>query len=53
MENMEDRDIYKQDLFGLMSIQNRTKIYTVEGVYHHQWHQNISVIDTCIIPHLD
>ncbi|KAI9556144.1 hypothetical protein GHT06_018718 [Daphnia sinensis] len=53
VEDMEDRDIYKQDLFGLMSLQNRTKIYTVEGVYHHQWHQNISVIDACIIPHLD
>jgi hypothetical protein len=53
VENMENRDIYTQDLFGLKSLQNKTKIYTIDGVYHHEWHQNISVIDNCIIPHLD
>ena len=53
VENMENRDIYTQDLFGLRSLQNKTQIYTIDGVYHHEWHQNISVIDNCIIPHLD
>ncbi|EFX72411.1 hypothetical protein DAPPUDRAFT_308302 [Daphnia pulex] len=53
VENMENRDVYTQDLFGLKSLQNKTKIYTIDGVYHHEWHQNVSVIDNCIIPHLD
>ena len=50
---MEDRAIYIEDLFGLKTIRHKTHIYTIDGVTHHHWHQNISVIDNYILPHLD
>ena len=51
--HMKERAIFTQDLFGLKTLRQRTKLYTVTGVTHHQWHQNPEVIDNCIIPHLD
>ena len=50
---LEERAIYTSDLFGLKSLRNKTQMYTIAGVMHHNWHQNLSVIDNYIIPHLD
>jgi len=54
LDPMENREIFKQDSFGLQSLSKANKIFvhTVPGVHHHQWHQNISVIDQYILPYL-
>ncbi|XP_054284983.1 lysosomal thioesterase PPT2 homolog [Macrosteles quadrilineatus] len=52
--DMFDRDIYKQDLFGLKTLDEAGKLtrYMVAGVPHHKWHSNLSVIDHYILPWL-
>ncbi|XP_045131007.1 lysosomal thioesterase PPT2-A-like isoform X2 [Portunus trituberculatus] len=52
---MRDQIFYQQDLFGLHTLDKggRIKIYEVPGVYHTNWHHNMSVIKNCILPWLD
>ncbi|XP_050726816.1 lysosomal thioesterase PPT2-A-like [Eriocheir sinensis] len=52
---MKDQTFYKQDLFGLHTLDKagKVKIYEVPGVYHTEWHHNVSVIKNCILPWLD
>ncbi|XP_046685339.1 LOW QUALITY PROTEIN: lysosomal thioesterase PPT2 homolog [Homalodisca vitripennis] len=54
VEDMRDRDIYKQDLFGLRTLDDEGKLtlYSVAGVTHSNWHRNLSVIDNYIMPWL-
>ncbi|KAJ3660756.1 hypothetical protein Zmor_005191 [Zophobas morio] len=53
--NLIDRDIYKNDLIGLKTLDDagRLKIITVPGVDHFMWHLNISIVDNFILPYLD
>ncbi|XP_071525830.1 lysosomal thioesterase PPT2-A isoform X1 [Panulirus ornatus] len=52
---MRDQLFYRYDLFGLRTLDKagKIKIYEVPGVYHTDWHHNISVIKNCILPWLD
>ncbi|XP_063859497.1 lysosomal thioesterase PPT2-A-like isoform X1 [Scylla paramamosain] len=52
---MRDQIFYQQDLFGLRTLDKggRIKIYEIPGVYHTDWHHNVSVIKNCILPWLD
>nr|XP_053629027.1 lysosomal thioesterase PPT2-A-like [Cherax quadricarinatus] len=52
---MRDQLFYQNDLFGLRTLDKagKIKLYEVEGVYHTDWHHNISVIKNCILPWLD
>lgn len=52
---MKDQTFYKKDLFGLRTLDKagKVKIYEVPGVYHTDWHHNVSVIKNCILPWLD
>ena len=53
--DMRDRLEYRNDLFGLKSLDKDGKIVriTVPGVKHLQWHRNNTVIDNHILPYLD
>lgn len=50
-----NRDIYKDDLIGLKTLDNAGKlvIITVPGVNHFNWHLDGSITDNYIVPHLD
>ncbi|KAK3874466.1 hypothetical protein Pcinc_020595 [Petrolisthes cinctipes] len=52
---MRDQRFYSKDLFGLRTLDKADKItiYEVPGVYHTDWHHNLTVIKNCIIPWLD
>ncbi|XP_042236940.1 lysosomal thioesterase PPT2-A-like isoform X3 [Homarus americanus] len=52
---MRDQVFYQKDLFGLRTLDKagKIKIYEVAGVYHTDWHHNVSVIKDCILPWLD
>jgi palmitoyl-protein thioesterase len=52
---MKERAIYKQDNFGLKTLDESGRILfiTQPGIDHFNWHKNLSVIDNHIIPHLD
>ncbi|KAG8229731.1 hypothetical protein J437_LFUL007906 [Ladona fulva] len=52
---MQKRDIYTKDLFGLKTLHESGRLITIvcSGVQHFDWHLNISVIDNHIIPYLD
>ncbi|XP_045609973.1 lysosomal thioesterase PPT2-A isoform X1 [Procambarus clarkii] len=52
---MRDQFFYQNDLFGLRSLDKagKIKMYEVPGVYHTDWHHNVSVIKNCILPWLD
>ncbi|XP_971315.1 lysosomal thioesterase PPT2 homolog [Tribolium castaneum] len=53
--NLIDRDIYKDDLIGLKTLDKagKLKIITVPGVNHFMWHLNTSIVDNYILPYLD
>lgn len=52
---MKNQTYYKEDLFGLYTLDKggKIQIYEVPGVYHTDWHHNVSVIKECILPWLD
>jgi len=52
---MKKRAVYTSDLFGLRTLNHERKLilYTMPGVGHHQWHNNLTVIDNFILPHLN
>jgi palmitoyl-protein thioesterase len=53
--NLIDRDIYKDDLIGLKTLDDagKLKMITVPGVDHFMWHLNVSIVDNFILPYLD
>lgn len=52
---LQDTEGYKQDSLGLrtLDMQGKLKLISVPGVDHFQWHENLNVIDTHVIPYLD
>uniref|UniRef100_A0A1B6MNE8 palmitoyl-CoA hydrolase n=1 Tax=Graphocephala atropunctata TaxID=36148 RepID=A0A1B6MNE8_9HEMI len=52
--DMRDRNVYKEDLIGLKTLDDRGRltVYSVAGVHHSDWHRNLSVIDNYILPWL-
>uniref|UniRef100_T1J9W8 palmitoyl-CoA hydrolase n=1 Tax=Strigamia maritima TaxID=126957 RepID=T1J9W8_STRMM len=52
--NMEEQAVYKSDSFCLKTLDRRGAItrYIVPGVRHPDWHNNASVINSYILPHL-
>ncbi|ODN02077.1 Lysosomal thioesterase PPT2 [Orchesella cincta] len=52
---MQNSRIYKNDSFGLRTLDKLCKIVTITipGIHHLDWHKNVSVIDDYIIPYLD
>lgn len=53
--DMRDRDIYKDDMIGLKTLdkQGKLEIITVPGISHTEWHKNISIVDKFLLPYLD
>ncbi|XP_003704313.1 palmitoyl-protein thioesterase 2 [Megachile rotundata] len=53
--DMRDRDIYKDDLIGLKTLDSsgRLTLITVPNVPHYEWHKNISIVDDYLLPYLD
>lgn len=51
---MTSQDFYKDDSFGLRTLnqQGKVKVYEIPGVKHIHWHLNQSVFDCCIEPWL-
>lgn len=52
---MRDREIYKNGYLGLKELDERGRLntYQIEGVEHHAWRKNYSVVDNFILPFLD
>ncbi|XP_034178639.1 palmitoyl-protein thioesterase 2 isoform X3 [Osmia lignaria lignaria] len=52
---MRDRDIYKDDLIGLKTLDksDRLTLITVPNVPHYEWHRNVSIVDDYLLPYLD
>lgn len=52
---MRDQLFYKNDSFGLLTMDSQKKIdiVTLSGLDHSDWHTNMSVLDNYIIPYLD
>lgn len=52
---MRDRDIYKDDLIGLKTLDKSGKLtlITVPNVPHYEWHKNVSIVDDYLLPYLD
>lgn len=53
--DMRDRDIYKDDLIGLKTLEDsgRLILTTVPNVAHYEWHRNVSIVDDYLLPYLD
>jgi len=53
--DMRSLKIYKDDVFGLKTLDKANKIhtYTFDGVEHHQWTRNKTIFDQAILPWLD
>ncbi|XP_076765725.1 palmitoyl-protein thioesterase 2 [Xylocopa sonorina] len=53
--DMRDRDIYKDDLIGLRTLDESGKLtlITVPNVPHYEWHKNESIVDDYLLPYLD
>lgn len=52
---IKDQGFYKNDSFGLKSLdkEGKLKIIELSGNTHLQWHINMTVIDNYILPYLD
>lgn len=55
MIDLKDQDFYKDDVLGLKTLdkKKRLQIYEVPGVQHFEWHLNLTIIDSYVLPHLD
>ncbi|XP_017890290.1 lysosomal thioesterase PPT2 homolog [Ceratina calcarata] len=53
--DMRDRNIYKDDLIGLKTLNEngRLTLITVPDVPHYEWHKNVSIVDDYLLPYLD
>lgn len=53
--NFTKRNIYKQDLIGLKSLDDKgkLKVITVPGINHYMWHLNVTIMQDYILPYLD
>ncbi|CAL7950492.1 unnamed protein product [Xylocopa violacea] len=53
--DMRDRNIYKDDLIGLRTLDESGKLtlITVPNVPHYEWHKNESIVDDYLLPYLD